>query len=36
MEYKGSLLCSQDTTTGLYSEPVQFSSHPPTLFFKSV
>jgi hypothetical protein len=29
---KGPLPCSQQSTTGLYPEPVDFNPHPPILF----
>jgi hypothetical protein len=32
MEPKGSLLCSQEPTTGPYPQPDTFSSYFPTLF----
>jgi hypothetical protein len=30
MEPKGSLLCSQQPTTGLYPKPDESSPHPPS------
>jgi hypothetical protein len=32
MEPKGSLLCSQESTTGHYSEPDESSPHHPSLY----
>jgi len=31
METEGLLQCSQKPTIGLYPQPCEFSSHPPTL-----
>jgi hypothetical protein len=34
MEQEGSLPCSQQSATGIYSEPVESTPHPRTVLFK--
>jgi hypothetical protein len=36
MEPKGTLLCSQDPTTGPYHEPDESSPHPPTVSVRTI
>jgi hypothetical protein len=35
MEPEGSLVCSQESSTGSHPEPDEFSPHHPTLFLKT-